>query len=374
MDGDSQWEIDAAIDSLKKVVITPTGIDIPKHKEHKSSGDRDSFVSNWISQSDFKKALDTVMPSSSLGGNNGNSDGGASESGGAGADADSRLFGFSNPQTLNINLGLPLVPSGTSVRSLGTSIASIANSPPASPLSGRSSSGGSSDDLFGNSPNRISELIGFSSDTSPDSVKQSGAGASSTAKMSDTDKKDVILQKSLFKVMGAEYLNKSPIVGATGTSGRGNQEFSRPSLEQKSDRINPSTNRNTNERSQVLEKAALQEALYASIKPEHSEMEVEAVDSPAVRPKSTDRFKRDQEQFKRAVANYRRLEAKKKAAKNGQNTMIKDGAGGKAVSSSSLVTEGTLRMGDIRPKVTVSTEQIRWVFDDNLRIIVYSLS
>ena len=403
MDGDSQWEIDAAIDSLKKVVITPTGVDIPKRKEHKSSGERDNFVSNWISQSDFQKALDTVAPSTPSGSKEttGN-DSVLSESGGAGATADSRLFGFSNPDTLTVPLGLPLVPSGTSIRSLGTSIASIANSPPASPLSWHSSSA-SSEDFFGNSPNRITDVVGISSDTSPDSVKHSGTGASLTIP-SDSDKKYDLLEK----IITSKIINKPPISGETGTSASSNNEFSRPSVEQTSDRSDwlsvvlekqkktreqmqkrlhasktslfgetstlrsgnnelsgPSIEQKSNVsklKGRSVEDSDLQKALYASIRQGHSDMEVEEVDSPAARPKTTDSYKekmkKDQEQFKRAVANYRRLEALKKAAKTDRSAMAKDGAGVRSASSSSLATEVALRTGDVRSKALVSMSSI----------------
>ena len=450
MDGDSQWEIDAAIDSLKKVVITPTGVDIPKRKDSKSSGERDNFVSNWISQSDFQKSLDTGGPSTPSSFDT--IDILDSESASTGATGDSRLFGFSNPETLTVPLGLPLVPSGTSVRSLGTSVASIVNSPPASPCSWHGSLS-SSDDLFGSSPNRTTEVVGISSDTSPESVKLSTAGASLTkASNDDVLSLDSNTQKAVLDMIRTgEIVNDPSILGATGTSQTGSNELPRTSLEQKSKNSDwnskalveselqkakkemekakyasihkapifrtPNTSRSgdnslpgssidqrssePNWKSKERESLELQKALFASIEQGHSDMEVEEADSPGPQPKSTDSYKEQyrralanylrlealkktgrsdqsglskdgaggrspgpqpkytdsyKEQFRRALANYKRLEALKKTGRSDQSGLDKDGAGGRSASSSSLATEGSLRLGDVRPKTSVSIE------------------
>lgn len=328
-DGDSQWEIDAAIDSLKNVVITPVGRDIPKQKVHKPS--KDSFVSNWITQSDFKKAMESVTAGLSTDGESG-----ASESSDSGVS--SRLFGFSNPDTLNVNLGLHMLSSGTSVRSLGTSVASIRDSPRStSPLSLQDSSG-SSVGYVGNSPERASELVGNSSDTSVDSVKHLG-GSSVINLHGELD----------FSPFHEEVKGPKQTTTSGHTSASDQFKLRLPNF-----LTSPSTQ--TSSTVNTSASGSIQAPSYTDKYQDSSEMEVETKDIPTPSQKITDDFteklRKDQEQFKKAVAAYKKLEAKT-AAKNEKNKLKKDSVGGQT-SSGQLSTDGTLRLGDVRPKVTVS--------------------
>ena len=334
-DGDAQWEIDAAIDKMKKVVISPPLP--PKKKDPKSYAERDNFVSKWITQTDFKKAMESAFASSS------GSDTGTSAGAGASnlAGSDSGSFGFSNPDSCSLSLGLPIpVPSGTSIRSLGTSVASIANSPGSSSGYAPFSSGSSiaSDQ---NDDEKTSKFVQNSFDGSPDSVKHLGAESATNT----SDEKNL---KPFCQVIPPESNNKSNIRQSAGSYPLSGQNTT---IEKS--RIGKSVDLNQ----AGIKNSDVQESLEMEVDfGGGSDIDTQKFYIASQRAKLT----RERKQALKALARYNELEAQRTAAsrddnktKDNVNKLKKDNAGGKSGSPGLFTTDGALKT-DVKPKSMVS--------------------
>ena len=332
-DGDSQWEIDAAIDSLRRVVITPTDKNVPRKKEPKSNTERDTFVSNWITQSDFKKAMEMVS------------------AGTVGADISAglpdpsalglSLFGLSTSNASNFTLGPPVTVSGTSLRSgrnsLGTSVASIVNSPCTSIHDSSDSSIASVE----NSAAKNSQLVGNSSESSLDSVKHLG-GANADVSGGKTPVFNI--GASLAEIKNSPNSGIAPVVSL---SDMGTSSGLGLGLEQ--DSAKSQQTRTGNSAGAVLDQSG------------KSEMEVEEAsgDEKSITVAWKKQFKRDQEKFRKAVEQYKRLKEKenkklKEQEKSGVDSKTENDMSGTSSGASQLSKDGASRLLDARLKFPVS--------------------